>query len=234
MSRRGGQGQDVNALKAKIFVGGLPPSLTNEALREFFAKWGAVKESQILVNRETGRVRFPSSPRAREKPRHGARAALRARQLRSRARTGPRSAANALPRSPGSPPLILPSVPLAAHPPPPPRTPAFPPSVARFRIRHLYGCRVCLEGYRRGDGRRQCAWCTPRLARALRLIAWTRGPPHPATPPTPKRVQSGQIFHKLQGKNVEVKRAWMISALRPRQTRPSPISLNSRLTPQHF
>lgn len=46
------------ALKAKIFVGGLPPSLTNEALRDFFNKWGPVRESQILVNRDTGRVRF--------------------------------------------------------------------------------------------------------------------------------------------------------------------------------
>jgi heterogeneous nuclear ribonucleoprotein A1/A3 len=63
MSRggRGGgghHGQDLQSLRAKIFVGGLPPSLTNDALKDFFAKWGAVRESQILINRETGRVRL--------------------------------------------------------------------------------------------------------------------------------------------------------------------------------
>lgn len=47
---------DMNIMRAKIFVGGLPPSQTSESLREFFLRFGAIRDAQVLSNRETGRA----------------------------------------------------------------------------------------------------------------------------------------------------------------------------------
>jgi hypothetical protein len=45
------------AQRAKIFVGGLPTGLTSEQLRAAFVRFGGIKESQVLANRDTGRSR---------------------------------------------------------------------------------------------------------------------------------------------------------------------------------
>ncbi|XP_059303078.1 heterogeneous nuclear ribonucleoprotein 1-like [Lycium ferocissimum] len=41
----------------KIFVGGLPISLTEDELKEYFSSYGYVLEQQIMLDRETGRSR---------------------------------------------------------------------------------------------------------------------------------------------------------------------------------
>ncbi|KAJ8553262.1 hypothetical protein K7X08_023940 [Anisodus acutangulus] len=41
----------------KIFVGGLPLSLTEDELKEYFSSYGYVLEQQIMLDRETGRSR---------------------------------------------------------------------------------------------------------------------------------------------------------------------------------
>ncbi len=41
----------------KMFVGGLPPDVTEEAFRNFFSQFGAIEDSVIMFDRETGRPR---------------------------------------------------------------------------------------------------------------------------------------------------------------------------------
>lgn len=41
----------------KLFIGGLSFSTSNERLREFFAKAGAVESAAVVMDRETGRSR---------------------------------------------------------------------------------------------------------------------------------------------------------------------------------
>ena len=41
----------------RLFVGGLHPSLTEEALTELFGKYGPLKDCFLIVNRETGASR---------------------------------------------------------------------------------------------------------------------------------------------------------------------------------
>ncbi|GAV90834.1 RRM_1 domain-containing protein/RRM_6 domain-containing protein, partial [Cephalotus follicularis] len=41
----------------KIFVGGIPPSLTGEELKEYFSLYGSIVEHQIMLDRKTGRSR---------------------------------------------------------------------------------------------------------------------------------------------------------------------------------
>lgn len=41
----------------KIFVGGIPPSLTNEELKEYFSSYGSIVDYQIMVDHKTGRPR---------------------------------------------------------------------------------------------------------------------------------------------------------------------------------
>ncbi|KAF3961863.1 hypothetical protein CMV_013562 [Castanea mollissima] len=41
----------------KIFVGGIPPSLTNEELKEYFSSYGSIVDHQIMVDHKTGRPR---------------------------------------------------------------------------------------------------------------------------------------------------------------------------------
>ena len=55
MSRNKGKGTDINTMRAKIFVGGLPPSQTSDTLRDFFKSYGSIREAQVLCNRDTGR-----------------------------------------------------------------------------------------------------------------------------------------------------------------------------------
>ena len=43
--------------KCKIFIGGLPTGLTSDQLRAAFLRFGDIKESQVLANRDTGRSR---------------------------------------------------------------------------------------------------------------------------------------------------------------------------------
>ena len=42
------------ALGAELFVGGLAPSITGEALRRHFSRWGAVQEANVMTHRQTG------------------------------------------------------------------------------------------------------------------------------------------------------------------------------------
>ncbi len=39
----------------KLFVGGLPWSITNEALKELFAEFGEITEAVVITDRDTGR-----------------------------------------------------------------------------------------------------------------------------------------------------------------------------------
>ncbi|XP_057472470.1 LOW QUALITY PROTEIN: uncharacterized protein LOC130761041 [Actinidia eriantha] len=41
----------------KIFVGGVPTSLTEDELKEYFSSYGSVAEYQIMIDRDTGRSR---------------------------------------------------------------------------------------------------------------------------------------------------------------------------------
>ena len=41
--------------KNKLFVGGLPWSITNESLRELFSPYGEIKEAVVISDRDTGR-----------------------------------------------------------------------------------------------------------------------------------------------------------------------------------
>ncbi|KAL6952289.1 hypothetical protein U1Q18_045571 [Sarracenia purpurea var. burkii] len=41
----------------KIFVGGIPPSLNEEGLKEYFSSYGRVADHQIMIDRNTGRSR---------------------------------------------------------------------------------------------------------------------------------------------------------------------------------
>jgi RNA recognition motif-containing protein len=42
------------AFGAELFVGGLAPSITGEALRRHFSRWGAVQEANVMTHRQTG------------------------------------------------------------------------------------------------------------------------------------------------------------------------------------
>jgi RNA recognition motif-containing protein len=44
-----------NDTKNKLFIGGIPWSLTNEALKELFAEFGEITEAIIITDRDTGR-----------------------------------------------------------------------------------------------------------------------------------------------------------------------------------
>ena len=39
----------------KLFIGGLPGSVTSESMREFFSQFGKVVDSTVMLDRETGR-----------------------------------------------------------------------------------------------------------------------------------------------------------------------------------
>jgi RNA-binding protein Musashi len=39
----------------KLFIGGLPGSVTSETMREFFSQFGKVIDSTVMLDRETGR-----------------------------------------------------------------------------------------------------------------------------------------------------------------------------------
>ena len=39
----------------KLFIGGLPGSVTSDTMREFFSKYGKVIDSTVMLDRETGR-----------------------------------------------------------------------------------------------------------------------------------------------------------------------------------
>lgn len=39
----------------KLFIGGLPGSVTSESMREFFTQFGKVIDSTVMLDRETGR-----------------------------------------------------------------------------------------------------------------------------------------------------------------------------------
>jgi RNA-binding protein Musashi len=39
----------------KLFIGGLPPTVTSDTMREFFGQHGKVVDSTVMVDRETGR-----------------------------------------------------------------------------------------------------------------------------------------------------------------------------------
>lgn len=39
----------------KLFIGGLPGSVTSESMREFFAQFGKVVDATVMLDRETGR-----------------------------------------------------------------------------------------------------------------------------------------------------------------------------------
>lgn len=41
--------------KNKLFVGGLPWSITNDTLAELFAKYGEIVEAVVITDRDTGR-----------------------------------------------------------------------------------------------------------------------------------------------------------------------------------
>ncbi|KAK9282237.1 hypothetical protein L1049_005151 [Liquidambar formosana] len=41
----------------KIFVGGIPPSLTEDELKEYFSFYGSIAEQQIMMDHKTGRSR---------------------------------------------------------------------------------------------------------------------------------------------------------------------------------
>ncbi|KAI7986767.1 Heterogeneous nuclear ribonucleoprotein 1 [Camellia lanceoleosa] len=41
----------------KIFVGGIPPSLTEDELKEYFSSYGSITEHQIMLDHNTGRSR---------------------------------------------------------------------------------------------------------------------------------------------------------------------------------
>ena len=43
--------------KSKIYVGNLPYSATEEQLRDFFEQFGSIKESRLVMDRQTGRPR---------------------------------------------------------------------------------------------------------------------------------------------------------------------------------
>ncbi|KAJ4799266.1 RNA-binding (RRM/RBD/RNP motifs) family protein [Rhynchospora pubera] len=55
--RSGGRHNDYNAKTKKIFVGGIPPSLTEDELGQFFAKYGEVVDQEIIRDHETNRSR---------------------------------------------------------------------------------------------------------------------------------------------------------------------------------
>jgi len=39
----------------KLFIGGLPGTVTSESMREFFSQFGKVIDSTVMLDRETGR-----------------------------------------------------------------------------------------------------------------------------------------------------------------------------------
>ena len=39
----------------KLFIGGLPGSVTSESMREFFSQFGKVVDATVMLDRETGR-----------------------------------------------------------------------------------------------------------------------------------------------------------------------------------
>jgi RNA-binding protein Musashi len=39
----------------KLFIGGLPGSVTSESMREYFSQFGKVVDSTVMLDRETGR-----------------------------------------------------------------------------------------------------------------------------------------------------------------------------------
>ena len=41
----------------KVFVGGLPQSVNNQVLREFFQQFGPVESSEVMMDRNTKRSR---------------------------------------------------------------------------------------------------------------------------------------------------------------------------------
>ena len=49
------KGGRINMDKNKLFVGGLPWSLTNETFGELFAQYGEIVEAVIIFDRDTGR-----------------------------------------------------------------------------------------------------------------------------------------------------------------------------------
>ncbi|XP_078163016.1 heterogeneous nuclear ribonucleoprotein 1-like [Carex rostrata] len=55
--RSPGQHHNYNAKTKKIFVGGIPPSLTEDELGTFFAKYGEVVDQEIIRDHETNRSR---------------------------------------------------------------------------------------------------------------------------------------------------------------------------------
>ena len=44
---------DPNFKTSKIFVGGLPPELTSQGLKDYFSKYGEVVDSVIVADKET-------------------------------------------------------------------------------------------------------------------------------------------------------------------------------------
>lgn len=48
---------EVKTKSRKVFVGGVPPTSTNESLRDCFAKFGPIAEAQIMKDRVRGRSR---------------------------------------------------------------------------------------------------------------------------------------------------------------------------------
>jgi cold-inducible RNA-binding protein len=44
-------------MSSKVFVGGLPWSINNDALKETFAGFGEVTEAKVILDRATGRSR---------------------------------------------------------------------------------------------------------------------------------------------------------------------------------
>lgn len=48
---------EVKTKSRKVFVGGVPPSSTNESLRAYFEKFGPISEAQIMKDRVRGRSR---------------------------------------------------------------------------------------------------------------------------------------------------------------------------------
>ena len=39
----------------KLFIGGLPPTVTSDSMKEFFSQYGKVVDSTVMVDRETNR-----------------------------------------------------------------------------------------------------------------------------------------------------------------------------------
>ncbi|CAN1193855.1 Heterogeneous nuclear ribonucleoprotein 1 [Linum perenne] len=52
-----GSGQSKDFKTKKIFVGGIPPSVSEDEFQEFFSKYGTVVERQIIRDHETNRSR---------------------------------------------------------------------------------------------------------------------------------------------------------------------------------